>query len=231
MPLLLTSVAADAKPPNDMTVIRDQQYVCVMGKKGDLLTFRLNCRKHSDRPTGVTFTVIEPDSEVLREGLVPLLEKREFTCTLRRDGMHIIALECVGNTYDIAVDKLPFAYLASKRHKFHLCAHCKPLHFVVPGGKKRLSLFVRAGTTKEGALIRIRGPQGEVVHEEQGDYDRETRIQVDVPSGTDGHTWSVVFTRPTEDDLRLDDVVLHFDSEIRPFATPRKEWAELFAKE
>ncbi|MEW6354861.1 MAG: hypothetical protein AB1696_00930 [Planctomycetota bacterium] len=221
----------EAKDKSQTTILRDDQYVCVVGKKGGELRFTLNCRRHSDLPTGVSFDVIEPDSEVLGRGMAPLARKENFSYTLRKDGMHVIALRCRGNTYDIQTGQTPAAHLASKARPLHICGGCRRLHFFVPKSVQEFSIYVHAGTPKEGARVTIHDADGKIVHQEEGDYDKATEIKVQVPSGANDRTWSVMFEDPVDEKSVLDDLLVHLSLNVKPFLVEQEGWATLFVKE
>jgi len=103
----------------------------------------------------------------------------------------------------------------------------RPQHFFVPEYLEEVRLSLSASVTGEGALVRVLDPEGNVVFEEEGDFDSEKQITIPAPPETRGKAWSVTLSRP-EGNMALDDVQLYLGRGLPPYLAERPEWLDEF---
>ena len=123
----------------------------------------------------------------------------------------------------------PYAYRSSIDGPLTTVGAWGPLYFFVPKGTAYFNVWVQASVTREGLHYTITNPLGEVVRDEEGDFDARTKIQIIVPRGRDGAVWSIELSRPAQRGLYLDDVRLELGRHLPPFLAAKPEWASALA--
>ena len=126
-------------------------------------------------------------------------------------------------------EETPHAYRSSLNGPLQTVRAWGPLHFHVPKGTPYFNIWVRASVTREGLHLTIRNAAGEVVRDEEGDFDARTKIQILIPKGQDAAAWSIEVSKPKQPGLYLDDVSVELGRHLPPFLATKPEWATLFA--
>jgi hypothetical protein len=87
-----------------------------------------------------------------------------------------------------------------------------------------------AGAPREAAHLVVRTPDGQVVKDEEGDYDELVRIRIDVPQDAAGKVWTLDLEKPKTKGLHADDVTISLDANVAPYLAKRADWALEFGR-
>ncbi len=223
--------AAPAAKPQRPPTLRHVNYVAIRAARGRRVECRAACiahgRSYADR---LRCRLVRPDGFVAASASVRPGEKAVLAAPMDRDGLCTLETSSGWNLAEVELPAgVPHAYRSGLDAPLKTVREWGPLHFHVPAGTRYFNIFVHARTTREGLHLTVRGPRGEVVREEDGDFDSRTKVQVRVPNGRDGAAWSVAVSRAKTKGLYLDDVHLELGRHLPPFLAPRAEWARLFA--
>ena len=225
---LLVAVACAAQPQTE-TVLRHENFIAFNAEAGEQV--RIAVQSIQRGPTygeQLRVSIINPDSEQVLRQTVPLSASEVIEYQATVSGLHVARLQAGWNACKAQVLDRPWALVAWGQVPLNIVGSMAKLHFFVPEQVKQFAISLIADVTGEGALITIADPDGNVRHEEEGDFDREQRIAVDVPPGTDGRAWSLSITRPKAQGLVLDDVQLSLGMGLPPLLAERPEWLDGF---
>jgi hypothetical protein len=226
--LLLIAASGGAE---DGPRLRHTNYAALLCAEGKETKLQLQSLAHSrNYADELSYALIGPDSNEVVSGRVPLGAGKAVAVTPKQTGLFALELESGWNLCTLDSGETPSGCIASEIHPLQIVGEIERLHFYVPKGCKRFSLFVTADVTSEAARIIVFSPEGQVVKEDEGDYDKRTAIKVAVPAGADDKAWSLSVAKPKGPGLGLDDVMLSLDPALPPFLSKRAEWAEMFGK-
>jgi hypothetical protein len=174
--------------------------------------------------------LIRPDGFVASSARVRPGESAELAVEADWDGLCAVEINPGSSlVYVRFASETPHAYRSSIDAPLTTVGAWGPLCFFVPKETAYFNIWIRASVTREGLHYTVRSPLGEVVRDEEGDFDARTKVQIAVPKGQDGAAWSIELSRPTQRGLYLDDVRLELGRHLPPFLTPKPEWAAAFA--
>lgn len=228
MCVVLLLIAASGRA-EDGPRLRHTDYVALLCAEGKEVQLQLKSLSHSSKYADeLSYALIGPDSNEIVSGGVSLGAGKAVAATPKQTGLFALELESGQNLCTVDSGETPSACIASEIHPLQIVGEIERLHFHVPKGCKRFSLFVTADVTGEAARIIVFSPDGKVVKDEEGDYDKRTAIKVDVPAGADDKAWSLSVAKPKGPGLVLDDVTLSLDPSLPPFLCKRAEWAQAF---
>ncbi|MFA7174750.1 MAG: hypothetical protein WC340_15335 [Kiritimatiellia bacterium] len=105
-----------------------------------------------------------------------------------------------------------------------------PLYFFVPGGTKKVTLWIWASAPREAAHLVIRAPDGSIALEREDDFNQRTRIECAVPAAHADKAWSISLERCTHKGWYTDDVTLELDNKLPGLLSPSSEWAVQFSQ-
>lgn len=220
-------VAADEPGP----LLRQTNYLAVLPDPDRPAEVVLQTQQYSPAYADVLhFTLIGPDSSTVRTGEVPLGEQFRLSFPTAARGLHVLELDSGWNACRVETGTTPSAWVARETVPLQTARGVKQLFFYVPRGTKQFSVWLVAATPREGARVRISGPDGRIAVEEESDYDTPQRIRVPVPPQTDGKVWSLALLKPQTRGLNVDDVKLWLDSTLPPYLALRHDWALLFGQ-
>ena len=224
--LLPVLVAAD-----DWPTLRRTNYVALLGTSGKKMAVSLKSEQRASRyGEELCYMLVGPDSNELACGDIALGKSVDISAAAKADGLCVLELEAGWNVCHVDSAETPLAYIASGSVPLHTIRVIERLHFYVPTGCKRFTIYVQADVTGEAARVQVFCPDGTMVKEEEDDFDRAGRIKLDVPAGADGKAWSLAVVRPKTKGLGLDDVTLWLDEKLPPYLSKRAEWASAFGK-
>lgn len=183
-------------------------------------------------PQPIRWQVYDAEGALIAEA-PPQMGALTARYTPRRSGLNIARLtggrnwyviEAAENSQALAGDS--YGILASDYSHQHTCGDARPIHFYVPEGVEHATVFVLSDRPPEGLTFRLLDPDGNLVAEEAGGFNRPTKIEVPVAEGHDGRVWAINLA-PAEG-FRFDDVVLWFeaDGEIPPLTAYNPEALE-----
>jgi hypothetical protein len=215
----------------DWPTLRRTNYAAILGSAGKELKLQLRSQQHV-RQYGdeLSYTLVGPDSNEIASGGIPLDTTKTIVASPKADGLCVLEMDSGWNICFLDSGESPSAYIASETMPLHTIREIERLYFYVPKGRKQFAILVTADVTHEAARIILFSPDGQVVKEDEGDYDTQTRIKVNVPAGADGKVWSLSVAKPKAAGLVLDDVTLSLDSSLPPYLSKRPDWALMFGK-
>jgi len=208
--------------------------VAVIAEAGQVIEAGLRCVRHGYRAYEdvLKYKLLTPDSDEVLAGEVRPGESAAVRYEVRKTGLHVFELSSGWNLATIQVKDLPYAVVVSDHLSMQTVKKCEKLHFYVPKGTKYFNVYASASVTGEGVLFRICDSDGEVVHEQDGDLDKRTKLQTVLRrhQGQDGKVWSLAILPPQKPGLALDDVKVSFDHRLAPYLAEKPEWALAFGK-
>lgn len=215
----------------DWPTLRRTNYIAILGSQGKEMKISLRSQRHPRRyGDELAFTLVGPDSNEITSDTIPLDTSKIVSVTPKTDGLCVLELDAGWNICFVDAGETPWALVASETLPLHTIHAIERLYFYVPAKCKRFSLFALADVRGEAALIKVFGPQGQTIKEEEGEFDKLTRIQVDVPPGADGKVWSLSVLPPRIPNTVLDDVAISLDPSISPYFSKKEEWALMFGR-
>ena len=174
--------------------------------------------------------LVKPDGFVASSVHVRAGESGRIACTPTWEGMCALEVSSGWNLARIGVPAtVPHAYRSGVGKPLKTVGGWGPLYFHVPRDTRTFNVWVQASVTGEGLHLAIADPSGTVVHEEDGDADKRTKIQLRVKPEHTNASWSIRLSRPQAAGMALDDVHLELGRHLPPFLTPAAAWAGLFA--
>ena len=173
---------------------------------------------------------IGPDGGELDAEIVPVGGEMPFRVTPAAAGLHLLQLRAGWNVATLEMGDQPHAYVAGAQAPLQTVGQVERLYFFVPPGTTRLTLTASASVTGEGLLLRVLDPEGQVVVEREGDFDKPEAVRVPVGAGQAGRVWSLALLPPKAPGLHLDDVKLFLGAPLPPYLAARPEWAERFGR-
>ena len=124
---------------------------------------------------------------------------------------------------------LAWALRADARGPLRTVREWGPLYFHVPSGTKRFRIWVQASVTREAAHVIVTRPDGKTAVDREDDFDRRTRLDIEVSPGQGGKPWSIVLVRCGTKGFVTDDVTVELGKDLPGFLAPVSDWAALFA--
>ncbi|MCD6360777.1 MAG: hypothetical protein J7M38_07910 [Armatimonadetes bacterium] len=226
--IVISATAATAQE-QPRTILRHDSFVAFTAEAGETVRFAVtSIQRGPAYGTLMRVSIINPDSDTVFKHSVPLNASEVITYTARVSGLHVARMQTGWNLGTIEVIGRPWALVAWQRVPVNICGHMRPQYFFVPQYMDRVRLALSASVTGEGALVRICDPDGKVVFEEEGDFDKERLIEIEAPESTRGKTWSVTLSRPKAQGLALDDVQLYLGRGLPPFLAEDPQWLNDF---
>ncbi len=227
--LAVCSAAQAAAPA--VPTLRHVNYLAVRAPKGVPLTGRLACIDRGPTYTDwLRWRLVRPDGYVAARGRVEEGKQVGLAARVEWDGVSVLEASSGWNAARVELGDVPHAYRSGVERPLRTVrAWGGPLCFWVPEGTACFNIWIHASVKGEGLHYAIRDPHGEVIREEDGDFDARTKIQFRVPKGLDAAAWSIELTKPTTKGLYLDDVYVELGRHLPPFLAPRPDWARLFA--
>jgi len=225
-----TTHAATQAAPAPM--LRRVNYVAVRAPRGAALSCKLTCVAHGYRAyqDWLKARLVRPDGFVAAATRVAAGQQGAVEAKADWDGTCVLETNSGWNLAQVAfAPDVPHAYRSSLDRPLRTVRAWGPLHFFVPEGTRYFNLWIQADVKGEGLRYTLRDPKGEVVRDEEGDFDKRTKVQIRVPKGLDAAAWSIELSRPKAKGLYLDDVWLELGRHLPPFLAPRPEWAKLLA--
>lgn len=222
------SAAVCSRAAEDWPLLRQTNYVALLGTDVQEISIQLRSRQRSpsyaDR---LRYALVERDGAE-RAGSVPLGAQRTITARPLVGCLNVLEIEPGFNAASVAAGAAPLAYIASDTIPLRCVGPSPRLYFYVPAGCPRFTLSVMAEVAREAARLVVYGPDGQVVKEDEGDYDARTTLKIDVARAARAQVWSLSIERPKERKLHLDKVALSLGSTVPPYLCKRPEWAQAF---
>ncbi len=225
----LAIAAACVAQDEPTTILRHEGFVAFHAEAGD--DVRLAVESFQRGPqygTLMAVTIIDSQSNAVLRQTVPLNEAAVVRYVAQTSGLHVARVQMGWNTGTIEVLDRPWALVAWTRVPVNICGSMRPQYFFVPEHLEKISLTLSASVTNEGALVQIHDPDGNLVYEEEGDFDAETRIDIEAPPATRGKAWSLTVAPPADAGLNLDDVKLYLGQGLPAYLAEKAEWLEEF---
>ncbi len=226
--LAVCSAARGAAPA--VPTLRHVNYLAVRAPKGVPLTGRLRCIDRG--PTyadWLRWRLVRPEGYVAARGRVEEGEQGGLAARVEWDGVSVLEVSSGWNAAQVELGDVPHAWRSGVERPLRTVRAWGPLHFWVPEGTAYFNIWLHASVKTEGLHYAIRDPRGDVVREEDGDFDARTKVQIRVPKGQDSAAWSIELTKPRTKGLYIDDVYVELGRHLPPFLAPRPDWARLFA--
>ena len=214
--------------PSGVPLLRHLNYMAVMPVDGGELKLECIAHGYQDYRNRLRVRVVSDRGEVTEgaeiaigaSGLLPLA-----ACPLAA-----VELNSGRNLVRVTdVDAIPHAYRSGVRKPLQTVREWMPLHFFVPKGTTYFNIWIHAPVRGEGLRYELRGPAGDLVRTEEGDFDKRTKVQTRVAKGADGKAWSLALLKPKTKGIYTDDVAIELGRHLPPFLAPRPEWARTFA--
>jgi hypothetical protein len=227
--IALTIAAGErTKAERDWPFIRETNYIALLPKANEELRVEIKSRQVAKQYGDELQYSFLAAGQTLPGGWIGLGQAESLV--VKTSGDDLVALElCAGqNGCTADAGATPLAYIASDFHPLHVVGVNGPFYFYVPKGCRRFAILLAATAPREGVRLVVRTGNGEVVKEEEGDYDDRTRIPITVAKEAAGQVWSLSLERPKSKDLHADDVVISLDSNVAPYLAKRADWALKF---
>jgi hypothetical protein len=225
LPLLLSMAHGAEQGPG----LRQTNYLGLLTHAGEQVKLQLRSRQRSASYVDeLNYVIVARDSHEIATGMVPLGTTKIIAFRASSAGLCVLEIEPGYNAAYVDPGATPHAYIASDTIPLRMVGPLSPAYFYVPDGCKRFTLHVTAEVAREAARIRIFSPTGQVVHDEEGEFDNSTAIKADVPPGQDNKVWSLSVEKPQTPGWHLDKVVLSLDPPLAPYLTRRADWALAF---
>ena len=228
---VLNLAAASQATSASLPTLRHVNYIAIRASRGVDLQFQARClAQGSHYQDWLTCRLVDPDGFVMASTTVPPGKTGTLAAKVRWEGACAIEARSGWNLAQLCFAKeTRYAYRSGLSAPLQTVRAWGPLYFHVPAGTKYFNIFLHASVTREGLHCTIKGPQGSVVREEDGDFDARTKVQILVPKGQDGKAWSIAISRPRQRGLGLDDVAVELGRHLPPFLAPKPQWASAFA--
>ncbi len=226
---LLVISAAQAQEPAQ-TILRHENFLAFSADKGEDVRIALTSMKRSGYQwaNDLEVSVIDSTSTVTLQRTVALGTERVLTYRVQTSGLHVARLSSGWNLCRAEVPGRPWALVAWGQVPVSICGSVARQYFFVPQQCEEFSIALVADVTGEGALLKIYDATGKVVAQEEGDFDSERRVVVEVPKGADGAAWSLTLEDPEQEDLALDDVTFYLGRALPPYLCEDPGWLETF---
>ncbi len=210
--------------------LRHLNYLAIQAQKGTEIQTDLNSIAHGARSSGerLQWRLVEPGGYVVHEGAAAVGTSGTLRATVEWGGTCALEVNTGASLGQLKfLSDTPHAYLSRRESPLTTVRAWGPLYFYVPGDTRYFNIWIRASVTGEGLRYTIRDPNGEVVREEEGDFDDLTKVQVLLPKdkGFDARPWSIEISRPSTAGIYLDDVTVGLGRHLPPYLAPRPEWA------
>ena len=232
--LLVLLCLATSAPAADMThpEMRHVHYIAVSAPKGAELACDLECTAHGYRAyqDSLKARLVGPDGIVVSAKRVEPGKSVALRQQVAWDGLCALEMNSGWNLSSLRVhDDVPYAFVSRLGVPFRTVRAWGPLHFYVPEGARYFNVWITASVTREGLHYTIWDPDRQVVRDDDGDFDKRTKVQIMVPERHRGAAWSMAISKPTTKGMNLDDVYVELGRHLPPFLSPKPEWAKLFA--
>ena len=228
--LALVATCAGLAQEPQQTVLRHANFLTFSADEGDEVQIAVTSMKRRGyrHANDLEVSVIDSTSTLTLEQTVPLDTEQTITYRVRTTGLHVVHVSSGWNLCEAEVLDRPWALVAWGEVPVSICGSCARQHFFVPERCERFAIALMADVTGEGALLKVRDAAGNVIAEGEGDFDREERVEVEVPEGADGAAWSLSLEDPAQEELALDDVTFYLGRSLPPFLCEDPDWLEGF---
>ncbi|MEW6355445.1 MAG: hypothetical protein AB1696_03905 [Planctomycetota bacterium] len=217
---------------DDWPTLRHTNYAALLGTAGKEVGIALRSVQRAPQyGEELVYVLFGPDSNQLASGDLVLGASKTVSATPTKDGLCVLELEAGSNICFVDAGETPLAFIASNRSPLHTIHVIERLYFYVPESCGGFHITVHADVTREAARVQIISPEGNVVKEEEEDFDKAKQIKVEVPDAWRGKAWSIAVLKPIAPGLGLDDVVMWLDPRLPPYLSKREEWAVAFGKQ
>ncbi len=214
--------------------LRHVNYLALDIPQGETLVCRVLCMPNGLYPHALVCRLVRPDGfEEARAGAEPGADTT-IQVPVTWKGRCALETNSGWNLNTVRFPRpTPHAYISRRDRPLKTVRAWGPLYFYVPKGTRYFNVFIHASVKREGLHFTLRNPDGQVVREEDGDFDKRTKIQVVASKcrglWQDGAAWSIEISKPHAKGLVLDDVYVELGRHLPPFLSPRPEWARRFA--
>ncbi|MBT4823041.1 MAG: hypothetical protein HON70_45465, partial [Lentisphaerae bacterium] len=234
--LILFALCTQADEPQAYIApkLRHANYVLLDVAPQAPLAMEVACIAHGYRPyqDDLEARLLTPDGRATLKLSVAPGQQGRISTTSTWDGLCALELNSGWNLARVeSANKVPRAYRSRVRAPLETVGEWGPLYFHVPKGTTYFNVWVRASVKGEGLHIALRDPQGKTVREEDGDFDKRTKLQTKLDAASDGATWSITVSRPTSPNMYVDDVSLELGRHLPPFLAPTPQWATRFSRD
>ena len=214
----------------DWPRFRHTNYIALAPEIAKKISLRLECIQRGRSDDWLMYSLIDSNSERIALGEIPPGESVVTSFIPKQSGLYVYEISSGLNLATIRIEGAPWAIVTLERPRLHTVKEIERLYFYVPMGLKDFNIFVNTTITGEGLTIKIFSPAGMAVHEEEVDYERAKRIEIEVPEGADGKAWGLSILQPDSPGLTLDDANLYLGTEVAPYLAKKPEWALLFGR-
>lgn len=226
--LSVRAAESAVEPPS----LRHVNVLAIQAQRGAEVRCETACVQHGFRAyqDSLRCRLVKPDGFVAASARVRPGDSGHIGFASTWEGVCALEVSSGWNLARIGVPTaIPHAYRSGVGKPLKTVKDWGPLYFHVPQGTRYFNIWVQASVTGEGLHLAVADPAGGVVHEEDGDVDKRTKIQLRVkPEQADG-PWSIRLSSPRAPGMVLDDVHLELGRHLPPFLTPVAAWARLFA--
>ncbi|NOZ21610.1 MAG: hypothetical protein GXP25_11060 [Planctomycetes bacterium] len=219
---------ADEKPAAFKSFFRHEHFFLVWNDQKKSPTFTLITKRFGKYHDGLSYQVIDAESNVLAEGQIPYNSKRNIA-PLPFSPKYLIAADPGYNGMTMQTDR-PYGIVGSKQHPLGLNHPTGRLFLYVPAGCTEFTIVAKSASPREGAWVKVLRPDGQLAGEAEGELDGDTPIKITVPDDCRGKVWAVEFDKPKTPNVGLDDLNLFVEGKLAPLFIPKKEWAERYGK-
>lgn len=217
---------------DDWPTLRYTNYVALLGSAGKEMGISLRSVQRAQQyGEELVYVLFGPSSNQLASGDLVLDTSKTVSAAPTKDGLCVLELEAGSNICFVDAGETPLAFIASNRSPMHTIRAIEKLYFYVPESCGGFHITVHADVPREAARVQILSPDGNVVKEEEEDFDKAKQIKVEVPEAWRGKAWSIAVLKPIAPGLGLDDVVMWLDPKLPPYLSKREEWAVAFGKQ
>lgn len=227
LPLL---VAALLTAPGEGVRLRHTNYIVWEATGGQPLSVTFSCLPRGQYADELEVRAFAPNGAELSSEVLAPTESRSLRITPKQSGMHLLQIRSGWNLATLSLGQTAHAFVATDRIPLQTVGVVERLYFFVPVAVSQVGLRLSASVTGEGLRVRIFNPQGDVVLEREGDFDRPENLLLAVPPDQAGHVWSLAILKPQGARLSLDDVMLSLLDPLPPYLALRPEWAEHFGR-
>lgn len=216
--------------------LRHANYIAIDAAQGTRLECRVTCIAHGYRAymDVLKCRLVGPNGFVEARGRAEPEGEEQVAVDVSWKGRCALETNSGWNLNTVRFGgEVPHAYISRRNAPLKTVRAWGPLYFYVPKGTPYFNVFVHASVRGEGLHFTLRNPSGEIVWDEDGDFDKKTKVQI-VPAKyrdqwQDAAAWSIEIAKPTSKGMNLDDVYVELGRHLPPFLSSRPEWARQFA--
>ena len=226
---LATLMACGASPTQAAeTILRHDNYLAFNGEAGETAKVAVRSIERPPYQEDARAILLDSASRRVLEQTIPLGTSATLSCPLGKSGLYVLGVTTGQALATVTPQGRPFALIAREQVPLWICGACVRQYFLVPPGLSRVTLFLMADVTGEGARLRVMGPDEAVLLDRTDDFDRNTSVEVAVPPGCDGRPWSFTLDKPEGGKLVLDDVQVYLGRALPPYLCEQPDWLKLF---